>query len=205
MPRPRAFLESEIIAKALPAFWRAGYEGCSVSDLTQATGLQRQSLYNAFQDKQGLFRAVLARYRKGVDESLLPLRQPGAGLVALRRYMEGVLDMQRSGSFGACLFVKTSYDPAAGDASIRRTVEDGAAQVRAAFKAVIESCRKTGEILAGTDAADHAAYLYAVMHGLSALQGTGGTPELAAAVLDKAFAQNPKPKKHPGPKPHARK
>ncbi|MEO7427592.1 MAG: TetR/AcrR family transcriptional regulator [Fibrobacteria bacterium] len=193
MPRPRAFRESEIIEKALPVFWRAGYEGCSITDLTEATGLQRQSLYNAFQDKQGLFSAVLKRYRQGVEESLLPLRVPGAGLHALRMYLESVLAMQRTGGFGACLFVKTSLDPIARDAAIRDTVEAGGARVRAAFAQVINRCKKNGEVPANTDTAGHAAYLYAVLHGMSALIATGGTPKQAAAVLDKAFSGSPPP------------
>ena len=39
-------------------FWRKGYEGASLSDLTRAMGINRPSLYTAFGDKEELFRAV---------------------------------------------------------------------------------------------------------------------------------------------------
>ena len=43
-------------------FWRRGYEGVSVGDLTRAIGIAPPSLYAAFGSKAGLFRAALARY-----------------------------------------------------------------------------------------------------------------------------------------------
>src|SRR5262245_17160693 len=43
-------------------FWRKGYEGTSLSDLTGALGITRPSLYAAFGNKEALFRTVLDRY-----------------------------------------------------------------------------------------------------------------------------------------------
>ena len=54
--------ESEVIAAAINVFWRHGYAAASVSDLTEATGLSRSSLYQRFQDKDGLFQEALAAY-----------------------------------------------------------------------------------------------------------------------------------------------
>src|SRR5262245_18775572 len=46
-------------------FWSKGYEGTSLSDLTEAMGINRPSLYAAFGDKEALFRKVLDRYAGG--------------------------------------------------------------------------------------------------------------------------------------------
>lgn len=43
-------------------FWSRGYEGTSVNDLTEATGLAKPSLYAAFGDKESLYGKVLDRY-----------------------------------------------------------------------------------------------------------------------------------------------
>ena len=64
MARPRQFEEAEVLERAMSQFWKAGFGATSVSDLEQATGLPRVSLYNAFGDKSALFRASLERYQQ---------------------------------------------------------------------------------------------------------------------------------------------
>ncbi|WP_456677935.1 TetR/AcrR family transcriptional regulator [Bradyrhizobium sp. RDM12] len=55
MSRPREFDETEVMDKALELFWRQGYEGTSLNDLLDATGLTKSSLYAAFGSKEDLF------------------------------------------------------------------------------------------------------------------------------------------------------
>lgn len=43
-------------------FWRHGYEGVSLNDLTSAIGIAPPSLYAAFGSKAGLYRETLDRY-----------------------------------------------------------------------------------------------------------------------------------------------
>lgn len=62
--RPRAFDRDEALFQALVVFWRLGYEGASLSDLTEAMGINRPSLYAAFGNKESLFREVLERYHE---------------------------------------------------------------------------------------------------------------------------------------------
>src|SRR5262245_9944129 len=60
--RPRTFDMGEALDRALDVFWRKGYEGASVADLTEAIGINPPSLYAAFGSKEGLFKAALDRY-----------------------------------------------------------------------------------------------------------------------------------------------
>ena len=60
MARPREFDEDEVLEKALAVFWAKGFEGATVDDLEQATGLGRGSLYGAFGGKHELFLRALA-------------------------------------------------------------------------------------------------------------------------------------------------
>jgi TetR/AcrR family transcriptional regulator, transcriptional repressor for nem operon len=59
MPREREFDEEIVVAKAAELFALHGYAATSLAMLLDATGLAKQSLYNAFGDKRGLYlRAV---------------------------------------------------------------------------------------------------------------------------------------------------
>ena len=62
--RPREFDTDVALAEALRLFWQKGYEGTSLTDLTDAMGIPRPSLYAAFGNKETLFRRALDLYEK---------------------------------------------------------------------------------------------------------------------------------------------
>src|SRR5215472_7492664 len=78
--RPRAY--DPDVARAVESFWQAGYAATSLDDLSEATGMNRPSLYGAFGDKHDLYLSALAHYwelsRAAMREALAydrPLRQ----------------------------------------------------------------------------------------------------------------------------------
>ena len=62
MARPREFDIDEALEKAMQLFWTKGYEATSMTDLTDAMGLNKGSLYAAFGSKHDLFLAAIKRY-----------------------------------------------------------------------------------------------------------------------------------------------
>src|SRR5262245_15139855 len=60
--RPRAYDPDEALRRATGAFWRAGFAGTSLDDLSASTRMNRPSLYGAFGDKRELYLAALERY-----------------------------------------------------------------------------------------------------------------------------------------------
>src|SRR6202000_934506 len=87
MGRPRDFDPDQALEPAMEVFWEKGYEGASLSDLTEAMGINRPSLYAAFGDKEALFRRVMERYAEGAASYLHRAREePTAGGV-----LEGLL------------------------------------------------------------------------------------------------------------------
>src|SRR3984957_7648127 len=91
--RPRAFDDEKALNRAMQVFWRKGYLGTSLSDLTEAMGINRPSLYAAFGNKKSLFRKALDRYFKGPSVYLSEaLREPTARAV-VERVFYGVVDL----------------------------------------------------------------------------------------------------------------
>ncbi|MFT8423006.1 MAG: TetR/AcrR family transcriptional regulator, partial [Gluconacetobacter sp.] len=60
--RPRSFDRAEVLIRAAETFWRLGYEGASITDLTTAMGITPQSFYAAFESKAALYRETIEWY-----------------------------------------------------------------------------------------------------------------------------------------------
>src|SRR5690349_24142907 len=98
--RPREFDADEAIAKAMRLFWRKGYDGTSLADLTAELELNRPSLYAAFGNKEALFLKVLDRYDLETSRFIeVALNAPTP-----RELAEGLL-------YGACAFHSDAKNP----------------------------------------------------------------------------------------------
>jgi len=62
--RPRNFDRTDALERAMETFWRLGYEGASIADLTAQMRITPQSLYAAFGSKSALYREALTRYQE---------------------------------------------------------------------------------------------------------------------------------------------
>ena len=62
MARPHEFDMDVALDATMSAFWTKGYDATSMTDLVRATGLQKGSIYKAFDDKHDLFMKSLTRY-----------------------------------------------------------------------------------------------------------------------------------------------
>jgi AcrR family transcriptional regulator len=91
--RPRAFDEDKAVETAMRLFWRHGYEGVGMSELTRAIGVAPPSLYGVFGSKANLYRRALDRYSQEfnlVDRSAV--QQAGTLYEAVRRLLVAAID-----------------------------------------------------------------------------------------------------------------
>src|ERR1700748_2804243 len=87
--RPRSFDKRKAVDPGVRVFWRKGYEGASLADLTSAMGIEKPSMYAAFGDKEQLFRVVLDHYENGPAHlAFAALREPTARRVIERLMRE---------------------------------------------------------------------------------------------------------------------
>jgi len=86
MARPRKFDEAAVIQAARDQFWLHGFNGTSLDDLTDVTGLGRGSLYGAFTDKRTLFTKALHPY---TEQLLLAVPVPDPRIKRPKRVLQG--------------------------------------------------------------------------------------------------------------------
>src|SRR5437870_2908994 len=91
--RPRTFDADEALDRALKVFWRKGYEGASLLDLTRAMRINRPSLYAAFGNKQALFRKALDRYAAGPACYVREALGAATARAVVERLFRGLIDL----------------------------------------------------------------------------------------------------------------
>lgn len=174
--RPREFCVDQALAAALRVFWSKGYEGASLSDLTEAMGITRPSLYAAFGNKEALFRKALDLYeREKLEYMHSSLSAPTARGVA-ERLLNGAVELQLSSCDPkGCMGVINSVACGAEAESIRAEVLARGAKAKQALTARFERARAEGDLPADTDPAALTSYLVAILQGISMQGGAGAT------------------------------
>ena len=174
MARPRTFDEADVIARARKAFAETGFAGTSLDTLLEATGLARQSLYNAFGGKKELFmRAFLSDAAEAVDAVESIRHGADSPLVRIRSQLVKVAVEHGGGQAAPSLFTKAAVELAAQDDQVASTVAAAFESMQTHYGACIADAQAAGEIDAAADAGSLGAFFVAVIEGMSTLGGSG--------------------------------
>lgn len=171
--RPREFCMEQALDIALHLFWRKGYEGTSLSDLTTAIGVSRPSLYAAFGNKEELFRKALDRYAEKYDTALMAaLAQPTAYGVAEALLLASAHEPSESEAPG-CLLVQGALACSDEGNGVRYELSRRREVTVKVLCRRFEQAKVEGDITANAEPADIARYVVTVMNGMS-VQAAGG-------------------------------
>src|SRR5262249_15012892 len=158
----------------------------SLDALSEATGMNRPSLYGAFGDKRDLYLKALARYwelsRAAMSETLVydrPLRE------ALQRLYGRALSLYFSGRHGprGCFAIGTATTEAVSDAKIRAALAEGFRMLDEAFEARIRFAQSQGDLPAGTDPAALAMLASSTLHTLAIRSRAGASRAALQAIV----------------------
>lgn len=188
--RPREFDIDEALAAALRVFWSKGYEGASLTDLTEAMGVTRPSLYAAFGNKEALFCKALDLYeREKLAYMRAALDAPTVRGVA-ERLLRGAIAMQ-SGECGdprGCLGVISSVACGVEAESIRAEVIK---RRESSFRALVERFEQAaaaGELPQGIDPEGLAGFLIAILQGMAVQTGAGACRDQVEQLVQTSLA-----------------
>jgi AcrR family transcriptional regulator len=192
MARPRDFDEDVALNQAMTVFWRQGYEGTSLSDLTDAMGINRPSLYAAFGNKEELFRRALERYVKSPSSRV-------AAALALPTARETVAELLRAyadapsvpGRPLGCLLLTGGLGGGAEAAPIHAELRRRRGGQIAALRQRFEAAQRSGELAAEVSAVDLARYYWAVLQGMVVQAADGASRAELRRVAELAMAAWP--------------
>lgn len=183
--RPREFDIEVALAAALRVFWSKGYEGASLTELTEAMGITRPSLYAAFGNKESLFRKALDLYeRDKLAYVSKALEAPTARGVA-ERLLRGALEMQTQGTDPkGCLGVISSVACGSEAESVRAEVLKRRQSSDAALLARMERAKAEGDLPDHMTADGIVRYLSAVLQGLCIQAGAGASADQLRGLVE---------------------
>ncbi len=183
MGRPRTFDCDIALDQAMEVFWRHGYEGATIAQLTDAMGINPPSLYAAFGSKEGLLKAALDRYTARRAEWMEEvLGAPTAREVAERMLM-GVADKQTDpANPPGCLLVQGGIACGSGSASVPFELATRRAQTEDQLRDRFARARDAGDLKPSADPAALARYVSAVSVGMGVMASSGADREALREV-----------------------
>ena len=186
--RPRAFDRDEALAAAAETFWRLGYEGASIVDLTTAMGITPQSLYAAFGSKAELYRESLDWYRSIIPLPQEVLDKPGVlatlgdRLIELAHFFADPIHPPGCMISATMLFAATENQPVAESLANGRRANLRRIQTR------LERAQAEGELSPEADPAALARFVGAIVQGM-AVQARDGANQADLAGLARLAAE----------------
>jgi TetR/AcrR family transcriptional regulator, transcriptional repressor for nem operon len=184
--RPREFDETEVLDRALETFWSKGFDGTSIQDLIESTGLARASLYGAFGDKHQLYQRVLEHYATRTSAE-------GGAMVAvdaeapLRQALEQLLGTwvgltcPKVGPRGC--FLALAGTQGSDNAFAREALSASLRRMEKLLVDVLRRGQGRGELAAGSDVHALARLLIVLVQGIATCARAGWSQDRLRAVV----------------------
>jgi AcrR family transcriptional regulator len=187
--RPREFCVDHALAEALRVFWTKGYEGASLTDLTEAMGITRPSLYAAFGNKESLFRKALDLYEREKMAYLgQAMAKPTAREVA-ETMLRGALDnVTGEGEPHGCLRVIASVACGPAAESIHKEIVQRTDIFKRTMVERFERAKEEGDLPPHIDPLGLTGVLVAWLQGISIQANQGITRKDLERLVDTALS-----------------
>lgn len=185
MARPRKFDRSEALDKAMLVFWQKGYEATFLDDLTEAMGINRPSLYNAFGDKHALYMEALERYRDLYGSKMLGALERAPSVKAgFKQIFNDLIAESTESCCRGCMIVNSTVEACIIGGSIGKFVRETDEASKCAFAAALRGAQRKGELSSGRDPEALATYLYSAIQGFQVRAKAGENREALETIAN---------------------
>ncbi len=186
--RPREFDVDQALDKALHVFWKRGYEGASLPELTEAMGINRPSLYAAFGNKESLFRQALDRYvALHADRMQAALAMPTSREVVAALLYASADAPTCPGQPRGCLIVQGALACGEETEPIRQAINAQRAASEAAVRKRLARAKREGDLPQDASPADLARFVATVQFGLAVHAASGASRAALHRVVEVAL------------------
>jgi len=194
--RPRAFDEEQALDAALAVFWRNGYQGASLAELTHAMDISKPSLYAAFGNKEQLYLSALERYR---EQQLIKHTEALAAepdlKIAMRAFLRSVATMLTAPELpGGCMVVTSAVACDTAALPQRVVAAIGTTVNQSAFGPLKDRLQKELQrrnLPVGTPVEQLADFFTTIMTGMAVMAKVGATQERLFDTIEHALCVLP--------------
>lgn len=187
--RPRSFDRATALSRATELFWRHGYEGTSIADLTGAMGISPPSLYAAFGDKRTLFTEVVDAYTRTHGAFLWESLEEDDVRAAFAGILRTAAETYTApGHPTGCLVITAATNCSPHSCEVEQDLRERRVATVNAFQARLSRAEARGQLPAGTEPRALAVYFGSVIEGMSQQARDGATREELEQVADLAMA-----------------
>ena len=180
--RPRKAEPEVALAAAMSAFWKKGYEATSMSDLTEATGLHKASLYQTFGDKHQLFVSALKLYFNKIAKAQKDSRNGEEDPIkAIKASVDSTIDQCAEGK--GCLAVNSLIEVAPFDAEIDRILKQFRQRLDNHLANLVDEAKNKKLVAESIDTKESVRLISVFLHGLSANMASGMSANKARGLL----------------------
>jgi TetR/AcrR family transcriptional repressor of nem operon len=178
----------DIIRKAAPIFNQKGYEGAALSDLMEATGLEKGGIYRHFESKQQLAgEAFDYAWKLAMDSRFEGTQDITNTVDRLKQIVRNFRHRPTGLVPGGCPLLNTAIDSDDGNPRLRAKARQALSSLLDRLQSIAEEGQRRGEVRASVDSAKLATLIATTLEGsimVSRLQKKDEPRDLAVRHLE---------------------
>ena len=168
MPKVETFNRIEVIESATKTFHEKGYNGTTMQDLVDSTGLNRSSIYNSFGSKLDLFLVCLHSYQEKNEKAISKLAlNTDSGMQAIKNIFEGmILSDSKRKTIKGCLIANCKSEMAYQNKSVTNFLLLNQQNSLSLFEELVEKGQLDGSINTKKSKQDYGLYIFSSLQGI---------------------------------------
>ena len=178
--RPKSFDEAVVVERAMELFWLRGYEATGLTELLEHMGISRQSLYDTFGNKRGLFIRVIEHYRQTqLSTALKLLERDGSRIDNVKAVVQFFENLALDKRCRGCLVANSLVELGREEGEIADLLRDTLELLQSSLQSSLEDAQREGELASSKSPTKIA---YALTNATIGLAVTGKLDMDAAAI-----------------------